>query len=235
MKQAIRLNSPAVAISLLALFVALGGTVYAAARAKIDGRTIVLKSLPGNRVKPRSLPANRLKPGAIRAAVASAPLTGAEINEITLSQVPSAGHAESADTALHAIEADTAVNAVNAINAEIVNGHSVGCLPGTRLFAGACWQASPSAAAATAPEAAADCASQGGALPGALELAAFAKVPGVTLDAGDEWTSDIVNFSGADVYGVATVSALGVIRSGFVNGEGISATKKYRCIIPLLR
>jgi hypothetical protein len=235
MKQAIRVNSPAVAISLLALFVALGGTVYAAAKAKIDGRTIVLKSLPGNRVKPHSLPANRLKPGAIRAAVASAPLTGAEINETTLSQVPSAGHADSADTAQHAIEADTALNAVNAINAETVNGHSVGCLPGTRLFAGACWQASPSAAAATAPEAAADCASQGGTLPGALELAAFAEVPGVTLDAGDEWAGEIVSFTAENMYGVATVSATGAVESAIFNAGGISETRKYRCIIPLLR
>lgn len=248
MKQGIRLDSPALAISLLALFVALGGTVYAAA--KIDGRAIRVKSLPGDRLKPRSLPANRIKPHSLTAVQLQAglldgvrlsgPLTGADINEVTLGQVPSAAradesaHAESADTARRAVEAETATVALNAVEAETVNGHSAGCQPDARLFAGACWQTSQSAAAATAPTAAADCAARGGALPAALELAAFAKLSGVVLDAGDEWTDEIVSYSGADVYGVATVSSAGVIKSGFFNGGGVSAEKKYRCVIPLV-
>ena len=40
--------SPALVISIIALFVALGGTVYAAS--KINGKTIKVKSLPGNRL-----------------------------------------------------------------------------------------------------------------------------------------------------------------------------------------
>jgi hypothetical protein len=130
MSQGNRVNVPALAISLIALFVALGGNVYAAA--KINGRAIRVKSLPGNRVKLHSIAANRLKPGVLRGAGSSGLLTGADINELTLGQVPEAAHAETADSAASAGEAQTAVNAVNAINAETVNGHHAGCLPGTQ-------------------------------------------------------------------------------------------------------
>jgi hypothetical protein len=235
MKQGIRVNSPALAISLVALFAALGGTVYAAKKAKINGRTIVVKSLPGNRLKLRSVPANRLKPGVLSGVRLAGPLTGADINELTLGQVPSAAHAEGADSAQRAVEAETAINAVNAVNAETVNGHSAGCLPNTRSFAGACWQTSPIEVAATAPDAAADCAARGGALPEALQLAAFAELPGVNLAAGDEWAGDIVSFTDVNAFAVATVSAAGVVKSAAFNGGGISAVREYRCVIPLVQ
>lgn len=230
MKQGIWRNSPALLVSLIALFVALGGSVYAAKKAKVDGRTVKVKSLPGNRLKLHSVPANRLKPGVLGAAAVPTPLTGADINELTLGQVPSATYAERADYAQSAGDAQTAVDAVNAVNALTVNGHSAGCLPGTRLFAGACWQGSPSVAAATAPLAAAECATQGGTLPEALDLAAFAKQPGVNLHEGDEWSGDIPVVSGLNVYAVVTVSA-----AGGVDSAVSTATNHYRCVIPLVR
>ncbi len=163
MREGMRLPSPALVVSVLALFVALGGTVYAAKKAKIDGRAVKVKSLPGNRIKVGSVAANRLKPGTLSAALAqSGPITGAEIDELSLGQVPEAAHAETADNALNAVQAQTAVNAVNAINAQTVNGHGVGCLPGTQEFAGACWQSSASETAVSAPAAANSCAVQGG-------------------------------------------------------------------------
>lgn len=232
MREGLRLHSPALAISLVALFVALGGSVYAAT--KISGATIAMKSLPGNRLKPHSLPANRLRPGVLSGAIRT-PLTGTDINELTLGQVPSAFHAETADTAQSAVDAQTALNAVNAIDSQTVNGHSVGCLIGTTPFAGACWQTSASGAAVTAPEAAADCAAVGGTLPEALQLVAFAKQPNVNLDPGDEWASDIVSFTAKDAYGVATVSAAGAVNSAVFNAGGASAAKKHRCVIPLVR
>jgi len=227
MKQGIWRSSPALVVSVLALFVALGGSVYAAKRAKIDGRAIRAKSIPGNRLKPRSIAANRLKPGALRAAIPT-PLTGVDINELTLAQVPEAAHAESADVAQSAVDAQTALNAVNAVDAKTVNGHSVGCLPGTRDFAGACWEATASSAV-DAPTAARKCAARGGTLPEALELAAFAEEPGVTLHAGDEWSSDVTNVSGLNVYGGVTVST----GSG-VNSDISTDTHPYRCVIPLV-
>jgi hypothetical protein len=229
MKQGLWRQSPALVLAAVALFVALGGTVYAAKQAKLNGKTIRAKSLPGNRLKPRSVPANRLKPGVLKASAPAGPLTGADINELTLGQVPSASHADRADYAGAAGDAQTAVNAIHAVNAQTVNGYGAGCKPGTRLFAGACWQGSPSLAATTAPQAAAECAAQGGTLPDALHLAAFAQQPGVNLHEGDEWSSDIVVYSGVDTYGVATASAAGQISSVVSTN-----TRRYRCVIPLV-
>jgi hypothetical protein len=248
MRQGFRRQSPALAVAVLALFVALGGSVYAAKRARIDGRAIRAKSIPGNRLKPgsvagnrlkpgsvpggrlkpHSIAADRLKPGVIPQVAADAPLTGADINELTLGQVPSAAHADSADTAQSAVDAQTALNAVNAVDAQTVNGHSVGCLPGTRPFAGACWESSASSAV-NAPTAARKCAARGGELPAALELAAFAEEPDVNLDAGDEWSGDIPVISGPDVYAVTTVSA-----SSVVFRDLSTETHAYRCVIPLV-
>ena len=73
--------SPALVISIIALFVALGGTVYAAG--KINGKAIKVKSLPGNRLKDDAV-------------------TGAQVKESTLGKVPNATHADSADNALTA-------------------------------------------------------------------------------------------------------------------------------------
>jgi hypothetical protein len=227
MRQGIWRNSPALLISLIALFVALGGTVYAAK--KMNGRAIKTKSLPGNRLKLRSVPANRLKPGVLNGARVSTPLTGADINELTLGQVPSAAHAERADVAQSASDAQTALNAVNAVNAQTVNGYEAGCLPGTLFFAGACWQSSTSVAAATAPLAAAECAAQGATLPDALQLAAFAKQAGVNLHEGDEWSSEIANLSGPALYSVVTISAVGELDHSLSTN-----TRHYRCMIPLL-
>jgi hypothetical protein len=220
-------GAPALGVAVLALFVALGGSVYAAKKARIDGRAIRTKSIPGNRLKPRSIAANRLKPGVLRAAFPT-PLTGVDINELTLGQVPYATHADSADTAQSAVDAQTALNAVNAVDAQTVNGHSVGCLPGTREFAGACWGTSPESAV-DAPTAARKCAAKHGTLPGALELAAFAEEPGINFTAGNEWSSDIPVVSGPNVYAVVTVAA-----NSDVDMDIGSKTHPYRCVIPLV-
>lgn len=228
MKQGIRQQlTPALALSTLALFVALGGTVYAAA--KINGRAIRVKSLPGNRLKPRSVPANRLKPGVLKGTRVSGPLTGAEINELTLGQVPSAAHADSADSAQSAVDAQTALNAVNAVNASNVNGHTAGCREGTIAFAGACWEASASEYPATAANAAAACADRGATLPQALELAAFAQLPGVSLDAGGEWSANVTTFSGPNAYAIAMALDSGVLDTALSNEE-----LNFRCVIPLV-
>jgi hypothetical protein len=232
MGQGTRRPTPALAVSVLALFLALGGTVYAAKKAKVDGRTVKVKSLPGNRLKLRSIPANRLKPGVLAAAGSNQTtlITGAEIDELSLGQVPNAAHAETADFAKSATDAQTALNAVNAITAQSVNGHEAGCLPTTVAFAGACWQSSASETAVSAPAAANSCAVQGGTLPEALQLASFAQQPGVVLDSGHEWSSDLTNMVGPNEYAVVTVSANGTI-------DFVASTNahKFRCVIPLLR
>ncbi|HVQ58265.1 MAG TPA: hypothetical protein VMS60_05080 [Solirubrobacterales bacterium] len=85
------------AISLMALFFALGGTVYAAA--KIDGKTIRKGSIPANRLKAESL-------------------TGAQINESSLSAVPRATSAQEATTAASAERAASADRADVAAKAD---------------------------------------------------------------------------------------------------------------------
>jgi hypothetical protein len=209
----------------LALVAALSGTVYAAA--KINGKTIKVKSIPGNRLALGSVPANRLKPGVIPAAqLPPGSVTGVQIDAATLGQVPSAVFAERSQSAQ---DAETALNAANAQNAKTVNGYGAGCKPGTRPFAGACWLAEQSSTALTAPAAAASCAAQNGELPDALSLVAFSQQPGVVVATGDEWSGDPTNISGPNTYAVLTVSDSGEIKSA-----ASTATKKFRCVIPLV-
>ena len=235
MRRGIRGGPAALAIASIALFVGLGGSVYAAA--KINGKLVKPKSLPGNRLMPESVPGNRLKPGSISSAqlapgavsasqLALGSVTGVQIDVATLGQVPTAVHADSADSAR---DAQTALSAVNALDAQRVNGHSAGCQPDTRFFAGACWQTKHSDAAVPAPTAALSCANAGGELPNALQLAAFSQQPGIVLASGDEWTGDIPTISALDMYGVATVSV-----SGQIGFTASTASKKYRCVIPLV-
>lgn len=226
MVREIRRQAPALVLAAVALVAALGGTVYAAA--KINGHTIKPKSIPGNRLVPRSLPANRLKPGAISgASLTPGSVTGLQVDVSTLGQVPSAIHADSAEAAK---DADTALHAVEAETARTVNGHTAGCDTGTRPFAGACWEAEANGTALSAPAAAAACANQGGELPEALELAAFSQEPGIELASGDEWSRDLTNVSGEGIYAAVTISA-----SGTINSAVSTATKKFRCVSPLLR
>jgi hypothetical protein len=228
MRQRFRRPSPATIVALVALFAALAGSAYATG--KIDGRTLKVKSLPGNRLKLGSVPANRLKPGALPTATGIVePITGSQIDERSLGQVPSAAYADVAASAQTAIEAQTALDAVNAVNAETVNGHTAGCMAGTVPFAGACWQSSASGSAVTAPVAAAACAAQGATLPEALQLAAFSHQPDITLAPGGEWSDDIPDFSGPDTYGVVTVSP-----TGQIDATTSTNTRQYRCVIPIV-
>jgi hypothetical protein len=73
-----RRPSPALIVAILALFVALGGTVYAAS--SINGKLVKKNSLPGNRIKKNTV-------------------TGTQVKESSLGQVPSAVSAETAKTA----------------------------------------------------------------------------------------------------------------------------------------
>jgi hypothetical protein len=226
---------PALVVAAVALVAALAGTVYAAG--KINGHAIKVKSLPGNRLALHSVPANRLKPGAIPSAqlapgsiqgdrLAPGSVTGLQVDVSTLGQVPSAVHAESAEAAK---DAETALNAANAVNAQTVNGYHAGCLPGTRLFAGACWQTAPSSGTATLVAAVDSCASQGGELPNAFALAAFAHQPGISIAPEEEWSGTLATFTGKNAFSVVTVSSAGDISSTLS-----TQTKKFRCVLPLL-
>lgn len=70
-------------VACLALFIALGGSVYAAG--KISGKQIKPSSLPGNRIKPKTIAANRLKPSSLTGRQIKAhSLTGSQIKPDSL-------------------------------------------------------------------------------------------------------------------------------------------------------
>jgi hypothetical protein len=76
-------------VACLALFVALGGSVYAAG--KISGEQIKARSLPGNRIKPRTITSNRIKLKTLTGRqVKARSLTGSQIDQRTLTQVSAA-------------------------------------------------------------------------------------------------------------------------------------------------
>jgi len=219
-----RRPSPALVIACLALFVALGGTVLAAT--KIDGRTIRVKSLPGNRLRPASVPGNRLRPGTIPGnRIAPRSLRGEQIDATTLAQVPSADHADSADTARHA---ETATAADHAADATTVNGHPVGCTSGRREWAGACWDVRPSGTAVTAFEAVDTCAMEGGELPDVIPLIGFAHEPGAQLSLGGEWTNEL------SILTPGTFSVFLVKQGGEIDLQAPGRSRQFRCVTPFL-
>jgi hypothetical protein len=91
---------PALVISLIALFVALGGTTYAAT------------SLPKNSVGTKQLKKNAVTSKKIK----NGAVTAAKINTVGLT-VPTAGHATSATNATHATSATNATHATSATSA----------------------------------------------------------------------------------------------------------------------
>jgi hypothetical protein len=217
--------SPALLIACVALFVALGGTVLAAT--KIDGHTIRVKSLPGNRLAVASVPGNRLQPGTIPGGrLAPGSVKGEQIDVGSLGPVPSAVHADSADTAHRA---QTAAAAEQAVDATTINGRAVGCREAAREFAGACWDLRPSATAVTAPEAAVACAGAGGELPDALIFGGFAEQPGISIAVGGEWTNQIGNLGAPGVVSVATVET-----NGSIVGADSKEARRFRCVTPLV-
>ncbi|HEX6752197.1 MAG TPA: hypothetical protein VF093_01225 [Solirubrobacterales bacterium] len=80
--------SPALVISILALFVALGGSAYAA------------KKIGSNEIKANAITTGKIKKNAVTTAkIKKNAVTGAKINEGTLGVVPNATHATTAGTA----------------------------------------------------------------------------------------------------------------------------------------
>lgn len=92
-----RLPSPSMAVALLALFVALGGSSYAAL--KVSSRQIA-----DNSVRSKDLRNNDVRSRDVR----NNGLTGADVNEATLGTVPTATTAASAGTAASAATAGNA-------------------------------------------------------------------------------------------------------------------------------
>jgi hypothetical protein len=102
----VRRPSPALVISLIALFASLGGGAYAAV------------SFNGKNIKSRSITGKKIKKSTITGAeVGRNKLTGKNIAESKLGKVPKAKRADSAASADHAATATTASNAAHATTA----------------------------------------------------------------------------------------------------------------------
>jgi hypothetical protein len=101
-----RRPSPAMAVAVIALFVAMGGTGYAALK------------LPKNSVGSTQIKRNAVTGAKVR----NGSLTGADIKAGTLGTIPAAAHADSADSATHANGADSATHANGADSATHANG-----------------------------------------------------------------------------------------------------------------
>ncbi len=125
-----RRPSPALVISLIALFVSLSGVSYGVATGFIDGReiknnSVASRDLRNNDVRTRDLRNNEVRGRDIRNStiqgldVALSTITGADVRESTLGKVPSATSADSATTATNA------TSATNALSAATVGGMTV--------------------------------------------------------------------------------------------------------------
>jgi hypothetical protein len=101
-----RRPSPALFISIIALFVALGGSGYAAV--KINGKNVKNRSIAGTKLKNRTISGAKVKKDT---------LTGTELNESKLGKVPNAIKADSATTAGSAGTASSATTAGSATSA----------------------------------------------------------------------------------------------------------------------
>ncbi len=182
----------------VAVFLALGGVGYAAA--KINGSTIVKHTIGAGKLKNHTLGSKQVKADG---------LTGAAIDESTLKIVPqaqtaasaqtatSAETAKSAETATKAKSAQSATLATNAEDAETLEGVTaeeleVSCPTGTELFGGMCWEEDPRPAKLWIV-AAVECGELGGRLPTLSELVAYIARSGPQFGGEGAWVSDVVD------------------------------------------
>jgi hypothetical protein len=94
--------SPSLVISILALFVALGGSAYAAS--KIGTKNIRNNAITAAKIKKNAITTAKIKDDAV---------TGAKVQEASLGPVPNATNAVNAESAINAISAVKASTAAN--------------------------------------------------------------------------------------------------------------------------
>jgi hypothetical protein len=113
--------SPALVISLVALFVSLGGVGYAAVT--ITGKNVKNSSLTGKDIKNSSLTGSDVKNSSLTGSdIKNNKLTGSDVLESSLGKVPSASNAGTANTAN---TANSATSATSAGNANTVGGNTI--------------------------------------------------------------------------------------------------------------
>jgi hypothetical protein len=169
-----RVNSAHV-LALIALFVALGGTSYAAVR--INGKNVKRGTLSGRALKSRTITGAKIKQDS---------LGGTEIAESKLAKVPSAATADTATTA-------SSVGGRSAASLEVK------CPTGTEAAGGVCMELTQRAAKDW-NGASIDCGARG--LPNLSQLLSFISThPGLT---GTEWSSDLFDAATLGVIDMST-------------------------------
>ena len=197
-------------VATLALFIALGGSAYAALR-------VPPNSVGARQLKASSVTNGKIASGAITAAkVAEHSLTGQDINLPALGTVPSATNAESAS------------------NANTVGGHVASCPADTTLIRGLCFDSQSNPEAPNLEAAAEDCAQKGGFLPTPMELYSTQGTLhlGTGLGASQhQFTDDLYNTPHTDnEYTTITVNG-----SGSPQEQSAGNPSAYYCVYPLLR
>jgi hypothetical protein len=197
-------------VATVALFIALGGSAYAALR------------VPPSSVGPRQLKAQavtngKIANGAITSAkVAERTLTGADINLAALGTVPSATNAE------------------NSANANTLGGHSAACPQATTLIRGICFDSHSNPEAPNLEAAAEDCAAKGGFLPTPMELYSTQGTLrlGTGLGASQHQFTDTLYSVPPTNNSYTTIVVSG---SGLPREQPAGDPSAYDCVYPLVR
>jgi hypothetical protein len=191
----------------LAVFIAIGGTGYAAIN-------LPRNSVGAKQLRTHAVTASKIKPGAVTGRrVRDNSLTGKDIDEATLAKVPSATNAD------HASNADSA-GTIGGVTATQLQDR---CPAGTVSYEGSCFETAQRESQGIAwKEASRECEGIGRRLPDASELTWFAQGAGVAFP-GSEWTSDF-----EDASHVMTVDKNG---DPFLDQAG--QAHPFRCVAPL--
>ena len=203
-------------VSVLALFVALGGSAYAATQ-------IPRNSVGTKQLKNRSITAAKIRNGAV---------TAAKLGALPTAPSPGAAGVE------HANSADRATQAQRAADAEALDGKTASqllaesklhCPAGTELAAGACLDAT--AAAATSLESAfLACGEADKRLPSSGELIAF-DVARFSNYPAPEWAEPEYVDSGSAFYatGILVAAHGGPDPNASLDFEKVAGPRPYRC------
>jgi hypothetical protein len=194
----------------VAVFIALGGSAYAALR-------VPPNSVGTRQLKAASVTTGKLANEAITAAkVAEHSLTSQDLNLQALGTVPAAA------------------NATNAANANTVGGHAASCPAETTLIRGLCVDSHSNPEAPNLEAAAEDCAAKGGSLPTPMELYTTQGVLqlGNGLTPSQHQFTDTLysNIGHSDEYTTITVNG-----SGAPQEQPAGDPSAYYCVYPLLR
>lgn len=102
-------------IAMIALFIALGGSVYAAA--KINGKQIKPQSIPGNRIKPGTVTGKQIK----NQSLTGQQVVGSSLSGVSASNLASVQYVTSSGT-VNSTEKQTTVTAVCPAGTKVIGG-----------------------------------------------------------------------------------------------------------------